>query len=234
MIAPPRPWMRSRGRLATAVLPALRAVAQRGRPAKPVCHRRVSATTVPPKRGDAVTHTSPGAGVCVATTQNTGIRRSGDWTAWGHTCLVGCMDTPEAWRPRVRREPPLIARLRLATTRLADADRDRIWAIVAATEAGLSIRPYVRLAAHRCPSLAATQVTPHVWRHTCAMLSVHATGDLRHVSRWWGHVAMPTTAVSLRADPTDTLDAMDAMIPPALRRGRWTVPETWIASWRGA
>ena len=44
MISPPEPWMRSRGRLATDVLPARRAVAHRGRPATPVCHRRVSAT----------------------------------------------------------------------------------------------------------------------------------------------------------------------------------------------
>jgi len=50
------------------------------------------------------------------------------------------METSEAWRQRVGREQRLIARLRLATTRLADADRERIWAIVAAKEAGLSIR----------------------------------------------------------------------------------------------
>jgi integrase len=141
------------------------------------------------------------------------------------------MDTPAAWRPRVRREPPLIARLRLATTWLADADRERLWAMVAAKEAGLSLRPYVRLAAHRCPSLAATQVTPHVLRHTCAMMLVPATGDLRNVSLGLGHADLPTTAVSRRADPTDTMDAMEAMIPPALRRGRWTVPDTLIASW---
>ena len=54
------------------------------------------------------------------------------------------MEAPEAWRQRVRREQPLIARLRLATTRLADADRERIWAIVAAKEAGLSIRQIAR------------------------------------------------------------------------------------------
>jgi hypothetical protein len=54
------------------------------------------------------------------------------------------METPEAWRQRVRREQQLIARLRLATTRLADADRERIWAIVAAKEAGLSIRQTAR------------------------------------------------------------------------------------------
>jgi predicted transcriptional regulator len=54
------------------------------------------------------------------------------------------METPEAWQHRVRREQQLIARLRLATTRLADADRERIWAIVAAKEAGLSIRHIAR------------------------------------------------------------------------------------------
>ena len=34
----------------------------------------------------------------------------------------------------------MIARLHLAMTRLADAERERLWAIVAAKEAGLSIR----------------------------------------------------------------------------------------------
>ena len=58
--------------------------------------------------------------------------------------MFGCMETPEALRQRVRREQQLIARLRLATTRLADADRERIWAIVAAKEAGLSIRQTAR------------------------------------------------------------------------------------------
>jgi hypothetical protein len=54
------------------------------------------------------------------------------------------METPEAWRQRVRREQQLMARLHLATTRLADADRERIWAMVAAKEAGLSIRQIAR------------------------------------------------------------------------------------------
>ena len=50
------------------------------------------------------------------------------------------MATPEALRQRVRREQQMIARLRLATTRLADAEQERLWAIVAAHRAGLSIR----------------------------------------------------------------------------------------------
>jgi hypothetical protein len=49
------------------------------------------------------------------------------------------METREALRQRARREQQLIARLRFATTRHTDADRERIWAIVAVKEAGLSI-----------------------------------------------------------------------------------------------
>jgi hypothetical protein len=54
------------------------------------------------------------------------------------------METPEALQPCVRREQQMIARLRLAMTRLADAERERSWAIVAAQEAGLSIRQIAR------------------------------------------------------------------------------------------
>jgi hypothetical protein len=54
------------------------------------------------------------------------------------------METPEALQQRVRREQQMLTRLRLVVTRLADAERERIWAIVAAKEAGLSIRQIAR------------------------------------------------------------------------------------------
>ena len=54
------------------------------------------------------------------------------------------MEPPEALQQRVRREQQMIARLRLAMTRLADAEQERIWGIVAAKEAGLSIRQIAR------------------------------------------------------------------------------------------
>ena len=50
------------------------------------------------------------------------------------------METREQLHQRVQRDQQLTARLRLATTRLADAEQERIWAIVAAHQAGLSIR----------------------------------------------------------------------------------------------
>jgi DNA-directed RNA polymerase specialized sigma24 family protein len=50
------------------------------------------------------------------------------------------MEAPEEVRRRVRREKQLATRLQLATTRLETAQQERIWAIAAAYEAGLSIR----------------------------------------------------------------------------------------------
>ena len=50
------------------------------------------------------------------------------------------MDTREERRQRFQREQQINKRLRLATTRLHEAEQERIWAIVAARDAGLSIR----------------------------------------------------------------------------------------------
>lgn len=95
------------------------------------------------------------------------------------------------------------------------------------------LRKYVRSATQSCPSLAGKQVTPHVLRHTCAMMILQATGDLRKVSLWLGHADMQTTEVYLRADPTEKLEAIEAVMPPTLRRGRFTVPDKLIASLHG-
>ncbi|MBR8840686.1 MAG: hypothetical protein DSM106950_43610 [Stigonema ocellatum SAG 48.90 = DSM 106950] len=50
------------------------------------------------------------------------------------------METQEELRQRVWREQKLIARLRLATIHLEDAQLERIWAISACAQEGLSIR----------------------------------------------------------------------------------------------
>jgi integrase/recombinase XerD len=44
---------------------------------------------------------------------------------------------------------------------------------------------------------------------------------------------MQTTEVYLRADPTDKIEALEAVMPPALRRGEFTVPDKLIASLQG-
>jgi integrase/recombinase XerD len=92
------------------------------------------------------------------------------------------------------------------------------------------LRKHVRTACEHCPSLNGKRVSPHVLRHSCAMMILQATGDLRKVSLWLGHADMQTTEVYLRADPTDKLEAVEAIIPPALKRGRFTVPDKLIES----
>jgi hypothetical protein len=47
------------------------------------------------------------------------------------------METIDEFRDRIRREQRLAARLRLATKRLEEAQRERIWAVVEAHESGL-------------------------------------------------------------------------------------------------
>jgi site-specific recombinase XerC len=62
---------------------------------------------------------------------------------------------------------------------------------------------------------------------------LQATGDLRKVSLWLGHEDMQTTEVYLRADPTEKIEALEAVMPPALRRGEFTIPDKLIASLQG-
>jgi integrase/recombinase XerD len=92
------------------------------------------------------------------------------------------------------------------------------------------LRKHIRTASELCPSLKAKRVSPHVLRHTCAMMILQATGDLREVSLWLGHADMKTTEIYLRADPTDKLEAIAAITPPALIRGRFRMPDKLIAS----
>ena len=50
------------------------------------------------------------------------------------------METNDQFCERIQREQRLTARLRLATERLEEAQRERIWAVVEAHQSGLSIR----------------------------------------------------------------------------------------------
>jgi len=92
---------------------------------------------------------------------------------------------------------------------------------------------HVGTAAAYCPSLRLKRVSPHVLRHTAAMLVLQATGDIRKVSLWLGHASIQATEIYLRADPTEKLEAIDAMVPPTLKRGQFRAPDKLIASLHG-
>jgi integrase/recombinase XerD len=65
------------------------------------------------------------------------------------------------------------------------------------------------------------------------MLVLQATGDLRKVSLWLGHSTIQTTEIYLRADPTEKLEAIEAIVPPKLKRGQFRPPDKLIAALRG-
>ncbi|MBY3027387.1 tyrosine-type recombinase/integrase [Rhizobium leguminosarum] len=84
---------------------------------------------------------------------------------------------------------------------------------------------HVTTAARKQPSIADKRVTPHVLRHTCAMHTLQATRDVRKVSLWLGHASPQSTEIYLRADPSEKLEALAAMVPPSLKPGRFRAPD---------
>jgi integrase/recombinase XerD len=91
------------------------------------------------------------------------------------------------------------------------------------------LQHHAETASQTCPSLMKKQLSPHVLRHTCAMIVLQATQDIRKVSLWLGHSNLATTEVYTRADPTEKLEAIEAIVPPHLRRGSFRPPDKLIA-----
>ena len=88
---------------------------------------------------------------------------------------------------------------------------------------------HVCAATKRCPSLSTKRISPHVLRHTCALTILQATKDLRKVSLWLGHSSMQTTEIYTRADPSVKLEALESVIAPKLRTGRFKATDQLIA-----
>ena len=89
---------------------------------------------------------------------------------------------------------------------------------------------HARVAAESCPSLRGRSISPHQLRHSCAVIMLQATHDIRKVALWLGHADTRTTEVYLRMDPSEKLEAVEAVVPPELRRGRFRAPDALIAS----
>jgi len=89
---------------------------------------------------------------------------------------------------------------------------------------------HARAAARTCPSLRNRAISPHQLRHSCAVIMLQATHDIRKVALWLGHADIRTTEVYLRMDSSEKLEAVEAVVPPELRRGRFKAPDALIAS----
>ncbi len=95
------------------------------------------------------------------------------------------------------------------------------------------LKKHLGAAVAQVPTLAQKRVSPHVLRHTCAMNTLQATGDIRKVALWLGHASTQTTEVYLRADPTHKLETLGKVIPPTLRPGNFKPSDRLIAMLRG-
>lgn len=88
---------------------------------------------------------------------------------------------------------------------------------------------HAKTAATHCPSLTTKRISPHVLRHSCALMILQSTGDLRKVALWLGHTDMQTTEIYLRIDPSEKLDALDTVAPFNLKPGCFRTPDALIA-----
>ena len=95
------------------------------------------------------------------------------------------------------------------------------------------LRRHAKTADPKRSTLRRKQVSPHVLRHTCAMIVLQATKDIRKVSLWLGHSNLTTTEVYVRADPSEKLEAIEAIVPPSLRRGKFRPPDKLLALLKG-
>jgi site-specific recombinase XerD len=103
---------------------------------------------------------------------------------------------------------------------------------VAMTRAGFEyiLDKHVGAARKTCASLSGRAVSPHQLRHSCALTMLQATRDIRKVALWLGHSDIRTTEIYLRVDPSEKLEAVEAVVPLGLRRGRFKAPDALIAS----
>lgn len=105
----------------------------------------------------------------------------------------------------------------------------------AMTRAGLEyvLRKHATAATERCPSLQGKRISPHVLRHTCALMVLQATGDIRKVALWLGHESIQTTEDYLRVDVMERIEVLNSVTPPQLRPGKFRPPDKLIAALRG-
>ncbi|MCA1678561.1 MAG: site-specific integrase [Actinobacteria bacterium] len=88
-------------------------------------------------------------------------------------------------------------------------------------------------AASGCPSLRSKRVTPHVLRHTNAMLLRARDTDIITIALWLGHESTKSTEIYLHADNQLKQQAIDRTTPTGTPPGRYKPPDTLLAFLEG-
>lgn len=91
------------------------------------------------------------------------------------------------------------------------------------------VAKYVSRAGQRRPSLRTKRVTPHVLRHTSAMLLRQAGVDTSVIALWLGHERIESTQIYLHADLALKERALARTAPLAAPPGRYRPPDALLA-----
>jgi integrase/recombinase XerD len=84
-------------------------------------------------------------------------------------------------------------------------------------------------AARGCSSLASKRVTPHVLRHTNAMLLRAEKVDLLTIALWLGHESTTSTEIYMHADNQLKQEAIDRIAPAGIAPGRYQPPDRLLS-----
>jgi site-specific recombinase XerD len=93
----------------------------------------------------------------------------------------------------------------------------------------LLLDKHVATAARDCPSLTRKRVTPHVLRHTTAMLLRAENIDPLTIALWLGHESIKSTEIYLRDDDRLEHQAIDRTAANGTRPGKYMPPDALIA-----
>lgn len=93
----------------------------------------------------------------------------------------------------------------------------------------LLIAKHAAAASANCPSLQAKRVTPHVLRHTNAMLLKANDVDIATIALWLGHESIKTTDIYQHADPALKERAIAKIAPLGARPGRYRPADALLA-----
>ena len=88
---------------------------------------------------------------------------------------------------------------------------------------------HVGTATHRCRSLHGKRVTPHVLRHTNAMLLRARDIDILTIALWLGHESTKSTEIYLHADNKLKQRAIERTAPTETPPGKYKPPDTLLA-----
>jgi integrase/recombinase XerD len=91
------------------------------------------------------------------------------------------------------------------------------------------VTKYTRAAGACCPSLLVKNVTPHVLRHTSAMLLREAGVDISVIALWLGHERLESAQIYLHADLALKERALNRTTPPNVPPGRYRPSDAVLA-----